>query len=368
MRARDASNTACDAALPGAHLATFADQATQDTVMSAMGLTPSATDYWFGLDCPAHDMTCNSQGAGVWTWLGGAAPGFMSWSQTPNKGTGCARLTKPMGSYLWRDANCNTAYFAVCQPLSRREKGTFRSTGDLRCFERMRGIALSCLVLLVSVVACAKAGTDPGPGDQTGAGGDSSAGAGGGAGSDAAGSSGSGSGGKSGSSTGGKAGSGGSTGGSSSGGKGGTGGGTAGSGGGKAGTGGTGTSGSGGSGTSGSGTSGSPGVGGGPSSLDPALSPASASGQLCSDVGVTGGTCPAGVECRIYDGKQGRCEGCSPCNKLAAACKSSVECGVSPAMQCYAGTCRELCPLSKGTCTMGGTCHNIGADVAGVCF
>lgn len=231
----------------------------------------------------------------------------------------------------------------------------------------MRGLAGSCLVLLVTMVACATAGSDAGPADQTGAGGDATAGSAGDAGSggsDTAGASGTTSGGKGGSSsTGGKAGTGGSVGGAS-GGKSGSGG-TGGSVGGKGGSSGSGTSGSG---TGGSGTSGSTGTGGGPANLDPALSPATASGTICSDVGVTGGSCPPGVECRIYDGKQGRCEGCSPCNKLAAACKASGECGVSPPMQCFAGTCRELCPLSKGTCTMGGTCHNIGADVAGVCY
>ena len=115
-RPRDAAVMACDAALAGSHLADFPDKATEDLVMSNAGLSPMAMDYWFSLDCAAHDMTCNSQAAGVWTWLVGGAPTFSNWSMTPNKGTGCARLTKQGGPFVWRDANCtSSSYFAVCQ-------------------------------------------------------------------------------------------------------------------------------------------------------------------------------------------------------------------------------------------------------------
>ena len=139
-------------------------------------------------------------------------------------------------------------------------------------------------------------------------------------------------------------------------GKGGTSGGSAGSAG-KGGSSGGGTAGKGG----GSGTGGS-----GSGTLSSSLSRPSPNAPVCNNEGAQG-TCAVGLVCRIYSTTDGRCEGCSPCEAIGKACTASVGCSVTA--QCFAGFCRELCPLASGTCaTPDTTCKDVGNDAAGVCL
>jgi hypothetical protein len=112
-RSEGASNTACGAALAGAHLAVFTSQKEQDDVLTT--LAPTGTDYWFGITCAAKNNTCNSQAAGVWKWQTGGNPAYQDWSNgEPNNGTGCARLSKNGNVFNWADRTCDQPYFAVC--------------------------------------------------------------------------------------------------------------------------------------------------------------------------------------------------------------------------------------------------------------
>jgi hypothetical protein len=176
-----------------------------------------------------------------------------------------------------------------------------------------------------------------------------------------------------GSSTGGSSGTGGKGGGSGSGGAAGATAGSSGQGGGTAGAAGTaGTAGTGGKGgASGKGGSGGSGGSGGTSMADVsgALSKPSPNAPICATEGKTGGNCSVGLVCRIYSPSDGRCEGCSPCNAIGAACTSSVQCAITA--QCFGGFCRELCSLSAGATpcvTEGTTCQSVGNDAAGVCL
>lgn len=158
----------------------------------------------------------------------------------------------------------------------------------------------------------------------------------------------------SGSGTGGKAGTAGASGGSS---------GAAG----KAGGGGASTGGAGGGAGAAAGKGGGSGTGGsGSGMLSASLSKPTPNAATCNTEGKQG-TCAVGLVCRIYSTTDGRCEGCSPCEAIGKPCTASVGCAITA--QCFAGFCRELCPLASGTCaTPSTTCKDVGNDDAGVCL
>lgn len=121
------------------------------------------------------------------------------------------------------------------------------------------------------------------------------------------------------------------------------------------------------------GTAGKGGAGGsgGTSSSDVsgALSKPSPNTTICGNEGKTGGSCAAGLVCRIYSPTDGRCEGCSPCNGIGEACTASVQCAITA--QCFGGFCRELCSLAADAppcVTENTTCQTVGNDAAGVCL
>lgn len=115
--ARDAADAACDAQIQGARLASFASKAAQDAVTATSGLKPQGTDYWMGLGCATHDAACNTISLSVWRWPDGAMPAYADWNETPNDGSGCARLYRATttGAFAWRDRPCDSQYGAVCQ-------------------------------------------------------------------------------------------------------------------------------------------------------------------------------------------------------------------------------------------------------------
>lgn len=116
-RIRDDANTACAANTSGGHLATFRSKDTQDAVMAPGGLSPKAevNDYWFALDCPARDASCNSTADGVWRWITGRPLEYKDWPSDPNDASGCAGLRRQPGGFRWDDHDCTKRYFAVCE-------------------------------------------------------------------------------------------------------------------------------------------------------------------------------------------------------------------------------------------------------------
>lgn len=140
---------------------------------------------------------------------------------------------------------------------------------------------------------------------------------------------------------------------------------------GKGGAGGGGNSGKGGAGGGGKGSAsgkgggaGEQGSGGNPGMISGSVSKPSPSGPECDTEGKPG-TCASGLVCRIYGPSEGRCEGCSPCNAVGMPCDASVRCAITA--QCVAGTCHELCQLTKPCATADTVCTDVGNDHAGVC-
>jgi hypothetical protein len=100
--------------------------------------------------------------------------------------------------------------------------------------------------------------------------------------------------------------------------------------------------------------------------LSPSLSRPTPNATVCNTEGKQG-SCAVGLVCRIYSTTDGRCEGCNPCEAIGKPCTASVGCAITA--QCFAGTCRELCPFASGTCvTPGTTCKDVGNDGAGLCL
>ena len=104
--------------------------------------------------------------------------------------------------------------------------------------------------------------------------------------------------------------------------------------------------------------------GGNPGMISGSVSKPSPSGPECDTEGKPG-TCASGLVCRIYGPSEGRCEGCSPCNAVGMPCDASVRCAITA--QCVAGTCHELCQLTKPCATADTVCTDVGNDHAGVC-
>ncbi|MCC6215317.1 MAG: hypothetical protein IT376_10635 [Polyangiaceae bacterium] len=121
-----------------------------------------------------------------------------------------------------------------------------------------------------------------------------------------------------------------------------------------------GTSGTGG--TASGGTSGT----GGASGLDPGLALPDGSGTPCSTPGGMG-DCPGIEVCRISGPSEGRCESCSGCGNLNAACSSSADCDIL--FQCYLGHCVGFCDLQyPQLCGNPDDCVNVGHATHGVCM
>lgn len=99
-------------------------------------------------------------------------------------------------------------------------------------------------------------------------------------------------------------------------------------------------------------------------SLDPGLALPSASGAPCTMPGSL--TECVGIDvCRFFTPAQGRCESCTSCNNLGAACTASADCDIL--FMCYLGKCTNFCTLGTTECGPPANCLNIGHPTRGVC-
>ncbi|HZS36810.1 MAG TPA: hypothetical protein VFF06_08290 [Polyangia bacterium] len=98
--------------------------------------------------------------------------------------------------------------------------------------------------------------------------------------------------------------------------------------------------------------------------LDPGLSLPDPSGPACTTPGSLG-ECPFLDVCRFYTATQGRCESCTSCNNLGAACSASSDCDIL--FMCWQGKCTNFCTLGTTECGPPANCLNIGHPTKGVC-
>ena len=98
--------------------------------------------------------------------------------------------------------------------------------------------------------------------------------------------------------------------------------------------------------------------------LDPGLSLPDPSGPACTTPGSLG-ECPFLDVCRFYTSTQGRCESCTSCNNLGAACSASSDCDIL--FMCWQGKCTNFCTLGTTECGPPANCLNIGHPTKGVC-
>jgi hypothetical protein len=101
---------------------------------------------------------------------------------------------------------------------------------------------------------------------------------------------------------------------------------------------------------------------GGP--LDPGLALPDPSGAVCATPGSLS-ECPGIEVCRFYSAQSGRCEACTTCNNLGAACSASSDCDIL--FMCYLGKCTNFCQLGTSECGPVANCLNIGHPTYGVC-
>lgn len=103
-----------------------------------------------------------------------------------------------------------------------------------------------------------------------------------------------------------------------------------------------------------------------PSGLDPDLSLPDPAGQTCHQPGAIGSPeCPAIHVCRFYSSTEGRCESCSNCGNLGAACSTTSQCDIL--FECYQGRCTNFCTLGTTECGAPADCVHIGHATRGVC-
>lgn len=108
------------------------------------------------------------------------------------------------------------------------------------------------------------------------------------------------------------------------------------------------------------------GSGGGSTGLDPDLSLPDPSGQVCDEPGRLGQPeCPPVHVCRFYTSTEGRCESCTGCGNLNAACSATSDCDIL--FECYKGRCTNFCTLGSGECGPPADCLDIGHATRGVC-
>jgi len=105
--------------------------------------------------------------------------------------------------------------------------------------------------------------------------------------------------------------------------------------------------------------------GGGGSGLDPELEIPDPSGQFCDEPGRMGTECPAGEVCRYFTSTEGRCEGCTTCGNLGAACTATDQCDIL--FECFRGQCTNFCTLNTPECGAPADCVDIGHATRGVC-
>jgi hypothetical protein len=98
--------------------------------------------------------------------------------------------------------------------------------------------------------------------------------------------------------------------------------------------------------------------------LSPLLMVPDAGEPVCTIVG-SESECPFLDVCRFFDGTQGRCETCSPCNGRDQPCSQSSECDILFA--CYDGFCTNFCDLGTQECGSVQDCINVGHPTKGVC-
>src|SRR5579862_8969916 len=89
--------------------------------------------------------------------------------------------------------------------------------------------------------------------------------------------------------------------------------------------------------------------------LDPGLALPDPSGAVCSTPGSLT-ECPGVEVCRFYTAQEGRCESCTSCNNLGAACSASSDCDIL--FMCYQGKCTNFCQLGTSECGPVANCLN----------
>jgi hypothetical protein len=104
--------------------------------------------------------------------------------------------------------------------------------------------------------------------------------------------------------------------------------------------------------------------GGGSNGGGAASAPPDPSGQPCTTPGQETGR-PSLQVCRISSPNDGRCEGCTNCGNLGKPCAASADCDIL--FQCYAGTCKNICPLGSSYCGAVTDCIDVGNSSYGVC-
>jgi hypothetical protein len=108
------------------------------------------------------------------------------------------------------------------------------------------------------------------------------------------------------------------------------------------------------------------GSGGGGTGLDPDLSLPDPGGQVCDEPGRLGlPECPPVHVCRFFTSTEGRCESCTGCGNLNAACSATSDCDIL--FECYKNRCTNFCTLGSGECGPPADCINIGHATRGVC-
>jgi hypothetical protein len=100
--------------------------------------------------------------------------------------------------------------------------------------------------------------------------------------------------------------------------------------------------------------------------LDPDLELPDPGGQVCDEPGRIGSPeCPAAEVCRFFTPTEGRCEGCTDCGNLGAACTATEQCDIVHV--CYQGRCTNFCILDSLQCGAPADCIDIGHATRGVC-
>src|SRR5512138_782044 len=103
-------------------------------------------------------------------------------------------------------------------------------------------------------------------------------------------------------------------------------------------------------------------VGGG---LDPDLELPPGTGTPCTHPGAIGGECGQLEVCRYFTPTEGRCETCTDCGNLNAACTATNQCDIL--FECYQHKCTNFCTLGTTECGAPADCINIGSATRGVC-
>jgi len=94
------------------------------------------------------------------------------------------------------------------------------------------------------------------------------------------------------------------------------------------------------------------------SGLDPLLSPADGTGQVCQTPSSLS-ECPGYAVCRFYTSAELRCDPANMSNPgIGAPCNLSSDCDLQ--YQCYRGFCFPFCTLGGTDCGFPDDCVNVG--------